>query len=103
MARRRLLRHAAQDGAMGDHDRNSPEPTQAPDAGAFIGQEPELGADSIPGGAQRGDERVAGVATRSTGPGAAGDVPEDERGWPEGHREGPPADDDAVRRAGENR
>ena len=73
------------------------------DPGAYIGRGEELASESIPGGVQPDDERVAGVATQSTGDGARGDVPEDERGWPEGHREGPPADDDAVREAGQNR
>ncbi|CAN5456094.1 hypothetical protein BH20CHL6_BH20CHL6_09040 [soil metagenome] len=74
---------------------------QIDDAGAYIGHEPELAAETIPGGVQPDDERVAGTATQSSGAGAADtrverDIP------PGGHREGEPADDDAVRRAGEN-
>jgi hypothetical protein len=71
------------------------------DAGAFIGNEPELSQETIPGGIQRGDERIAGVATQSTGPANRGANPDEGWSrWPEGHREGSPADDDAVRRKG---
>ncbi len=41
------------------------------DPGAYIGHEPELAADTIPGGVGPEDERVAGTATQSTGVGAA--------------------------------
>lgn len=71
------------------------------DAGAFLGREAELGQDSIPGGLQRDDERIAGEATQSTGPAQRGRNPDE--GWreaPEGHREGRAADDDMVRRKG---
>ena len=71
------------------------------DPGAFIGKEPELAAETIPGGVQRGDERIAAGATQSTGPANRGANPDDGWSrWPEGHREGSPADDDAVRRKG---
>ena len=72
-----------------------------PDAGAFLGQGAELGQDTIRGGLQRDDERVAGEATQSSGPAQRGANPDE--GWrdaPEGHREGRPADDDMVRRKG---
>jgi hypothetical protein len=72
------------------------------DAGGYIGHEPELARDTIPGGVRRGDRRVSSVATQSTGARPGGRIPEEQRGWPEGHREGPPASEDAVRQAGEN-
>ena len=73
------------------------------DPGAFIGHEPELAAETIPGGVQPDDERVAGYASQSSGVGA-----EDERvqgrpdEWPQGHRHGGPdrGEDDAIREAG---
>lgn len=40
------------------------------DAGGYIGHEPELARETIPGGVQRGDVRVSSVATRPTGAGA---------------------------------
>ena len=64
------------------------------DPGQYIGHEPELAADSIPGGVRPDDERVAAHSTQ-TGPVAK---PE-----PSGHREGDAADDDQVREAGQNR
>ena len=71
------------------------------DAGAYIGREPELAEETIPGGLQPGDERVAAHATQSGGEGAgAGTAGEDE--WPEGHRQGEPANDARVRQAGED-
>jgi hypothetical protein len=71
------------------------------DAGAFIGNEAELAQETIPGGIQRGDERISAVATQSTGPANRGANPDEGWSrWPEGHREGSPADDDAVRRKG---
>jgi hypothetical protein len=66
------------------------------DPGAYIGRLPEREADTIPGGLSRKDERVAGVASQS-GPRS----PEPET--PGGHREGEPADDDAIREAGQDR
>ncbi|MDQ3881485.1 MAG: hypothetical protein M3295_10490 [Chloroflexota bacterium] len=74
------------------------------DPGAFIGHEPELAAETIPGGVQPDDERVAGYATQSSGVGAEEDRvqgrPDD---WPQGHRhaEPPGGEDDAVRGAGQ--
>lgn len=79
-------------------------PVPPDDAGAYLGTGRELAAESIPGGVRSGDERVAGEATESAGTANAGANPDD--GWrepPEGHREGEPAGDNAVRRAGENR
>ena len=88
---------------MAHHDKSAKQQKAHLDPGAFIGRGDELASESIPRGVQRNDERVAGVATQSTGAGGRGDVPEEERRWPEGPREGPPADDDAVREAGQNR
>jgi hypothetical protein len=85
---------------MSDQDRTDEEL----DPGAYIGHEPELAAETIPGGVQPDDERVAGYATQSSGVGA-----EDERlqgrpdDWPQGHREADPpgGQDDAIRGAGQ--
>ena len=71
------------------------------DPGAYIGHEPELSEETIPGGVGPEDERVAGTATQSTGVGGPERTPDAGRP-PEGHREGPRASDDDVRRAGEN-
>ncbi len=64
------------------------------DPGAYIGHEPEFAAETIPGGVRPDDERVAANSSQT------GVV---ERPEPEGHREGPPADDDQVREAGQDR
>ena len=88
---------------MSDRDRPA-DGADALDAGAFLGREREFGADSVPGGVQRADERIAGTATQSTGAGARGAIPDDEgcTDPPEGHREGRPADDDALREKGDS-
>jgi hypothetical protein len=78
------------DGQRTDH----PDPERR-DPGAYVGREPERQAATIPGGIDAGDERVAAHSTQS-GP-TAGDTD------PDGHREGPPADDDQVREAGQSR
>ncbi len=73
------------------------------DAGAYIGNEPELAQDTIRGGLSPKDERVAGEATQSSGPAQQGANPE--QGYespPEGHAVGLRADDDQRRRAGSN-
>jgi hypothetical protein len=72
--------------------------TTEPDAdpGAYIGRLPEREAETIPGGVTRKDERVAAIASQ---PGARSPEPE----TPGGHREGEPADDDAIREAGQDR
>lgn len=78
------------DGQRTDHpDR------QHRDPGAYVGREPERQAATIPGGISREDERVAAHSTQS---GATGADPA-----ADGHREGPPADDDQVREAGQSR
>lgn len=72
------------------------------DAGAYIGHEPEMAAETIPGGVHDEDERVAAADTRSTG---AGGEERRQQGrddeWPEGHRQADPASDDDLRRAGD--
>jgi hypothetical protein len=59
------------------------------DAGAYIGREPELAAETIPGGVRPGDERVAATDSESSGEGSAerrGQGGDDE--WPTGHGDG---------------
>jgi hypothetical protein len=71
------------------------------DPGAYLGNKPELAAESIVGGPQPDDERVAGEATQSTGTsGRAANPDEGWKDWPAGHREGRAADDDMVKRKG---
>lgn len=65
------------------------------DPGAYVGREPERQAATIPGGVSPKDQRVAAHSTQS-GP-TTGDP------TPDGHREGPPANDDQVREAGQSR
>lgn len=72
-----------------------PSPAQG-DPGSYIGRKPERVAETIPGGLSRKDERAAAVATQS-GPTSP------DPGTPEGHREGQPASDDAIREAGQDR
>jgi hypothetical protein len=56
------------------------------DPGAYIGREPELASETIPGGVQPEDDRVSGHQSQGTGVGRP-----DERGEPprepEGHRQ----------------
>lgn len=106
MTQQRSDRGRPRDGRPGPWQRpdepteRRPEPRR--DAGAYIGRMPERASETIPGGVQRADERVAAVATQP-GP-ARGPVPEATRGAPpEGHREGEPATDARVREAGQNR
>jgi hypothetical protein len=65
------------------------------DPGAYVGNRPERQAETIPGGVGPDDERIA---AHSTQPHPVGGDP-----VPDGHREGPSADDDAVREAGQSR
>jgi hypothetical protein len=81
-------------GRVPSHDERAGEPDADP--GAYIGRLPEREAETIPGGVSRKDERVAGIASQ---PGARSPEPE----TPSGHREGEPADDDAIREAGQDR
>jgi hypothetical protein len=74
---------------------------RAGDPGTFIGRKPERATETIPGGTGPKDERVAAHSTQR-GP-QRGPTPGSTRGpTPAGHREGPPASDDAVREAGED-
>ena len=73
------------------------------DAGGYIGHEPELARETIPGGVQHGDVRVTGVATQPTSAGARAPAPAGTTDSPEGHRQGTRADDDIVREAGQDR
>ena len=66
------------------------------DAGSFIGRLPEPAARTIPGGVNRRDERVSATQSRPRGGTSTPDRPD-------GHREGPPADDATVREAGQDR
>jgi hypothetical protein len=65
------------------------------DPGAYVGRLPERQAETIPGGLSRRDERIAANSTQP------GPVPDDAS--PTGHRDGPDADDDSVREAGQRR
>jgi hypothetical protein len=59
------------------------------DAGAYIGREPELAAETIPGGVRPADERVASTASESSGEGSAERrVQGGDDEWPTGHRDG---------------
>ena len=77
-------------------DRRPPHEREATDPGAYIGRKPERVAETIPGGLGPADERAAAVDSQS-GP------PNPDAATPAGHREGPPAGDDAVREAGQDR
>ena len=72
---------------------NKPHDHKPTNPGAYIGQEPELAADTIPGGVQPDDERVAAHSTQAGPPSA----PE-----PRGHRE-TSGGDDQRREAGQGR
>lgn len=74
------------------------------DAGAYIGREPEFAGDTIPGGVQSHDERVAGEGSQSSGAGAADErVQGRDDAWPRGHRRGKDVNDADLRRAGDSR
>ncbi len=93
---------------MNDHTTPTPGPRHAPpgepDAGAYIGNEPEFAAETIPGGIQPHDERVAGEDSQSSGAGAADDrVQGRDDDWPRGHRRGHDVSDADLREAGETR
>lgn len=94
---------------MNDDERGNREadshhaPPGEPDAGAYIGHEPEFAAETIPGGVGPRDERVAAEDSQSSGVGAADQRMQGrEDVWPGGHRRGDEASDDDVRRAGDN-
>lgn len=73
---------------MTDEQRSGPDGERPLDGGAYIGNRPELAEETIPGGLQPDDERVAAHDSRSSGSGK-----QDERvqgrddEWPAGHRE----------------
>ena len=71
------------------------EETERREGGAWIGQHPDQNTEQVREQLDEGAERVAVTNNES------GAAPDDE-GWPRGHREGDQADDDSVRRAGEN-
>jgi len=73
------------------------DPEAHPDeAGAYVGRKPERQAETIPGGVHPDDERIAAHTTQTGTPGRS-------EVTPSGHREGPRADDDDVRDAGQDR
>jgi hypothetical protein len=57
-----------------DADRDGRRKSEARDPGAYIGHEPELAAERIPGGVRPEDERVAATQSEPAAPGE----PEDE-------------------------
>ena len=71
------------------------EPDERREGGAWIGQRPDENTERVRGELDEGAERVAVTSNES----GATDSDDD---WPHGHREGDRADDDDVRRAGEN-
>jgi hypothetical protein len=93
--------HDVSDEARGDGPRHAPE--GEPDAGAYIGREPEFASETIPGGVQQRDERISAEDTQSSGVGAADERVQGRRdAWPAGHRRGDDVSDDDVRRSGDN-
>ena len=82
-----------------DNAPRKPEPRRDP--GAYIGRMPERATETIPGGVGRKDVRVSAVASQPAP--VRGDTNADAGTPPEGHREGAPASDDAVKEAGQNR
>jgi hypothetical protein len=99
MAERKRKRNKADAGSRAKAERGTNAKAERgtnTDAGTYIGRLPEHGADTIPGGLTRKDERVSAGSTQT---GAKSPDPE----TPEGHREGEQATDDTIREAGENR
>jgi hypothetical protein len=88
-------RRGTAQGPVGE-ERRTPHERKATDPGAYIGQEPERMAETIPGGLGPADERAAAVDTQSG-------QPNPDPAMPGGHREGPSANDDAIREAGQDR
>ena len=81
---------------MNDHDRTADGQGQDDtDPGAYIGREPERASETIPGGLDPRDERVAAHSTQTSGG-------EGLASPPTGHRQGERASDDDVREAGQN-
>lgn len=69
--------------------------TDRREGGAWVGQHPDENTQRVREQLDDGAERVAVTNNES------GASPDDES-WPQGHRAGEQASDDAVRRAGEN-
>jgi hypothetical protein len=96
-----VAQHRRRERAPDDNPPGDPAPRPL-DPGAYIGHEPELAAETIPGGVQDDDERVAAHSTQGTGSGRP-----EERGQPAGppagHRQGDRLTDDDIREAGQNR
>jgi hypothetical protein len=65
--------------------------------GAWIGQHPDENTGKVRENLPDGTERVAVTNNESD------DAAPESGAWPQGHREGDRAGDDAVREAGENR
>ncbi len=88
------------DGALLAMDAEQEEPFMSGDVdpregGAWIGQHPDPNTEQVREELDDGAERVAVTNNE------AGATPDSES-WPSGHREGDPASDDDVRRAGKN-
>lgn len=91
-----MTQHDSNDRPDSEHvDGSQRNRTAGEDPGAYIGHEPERATETIPGGLDRSDERVAAVASQPGTPGGDGGA------MPGGHREGEPATDDRVREAGD--
>jgi hypothetical protein len=73
------------------------------DPGAYIGHEPELESETIPGGIGPKDERVSALDTQSTGVGAYEKRETGARRDPGGSSGRSHVSDDDVREAGVNR
>jgi hypothetical protein len=73
---------------MTDEKRTKPDADHPLDGGAYIGNRPELAEETIPGGVQPNDERVAAHDSRSSGGGKQEErVQGREDEWPAGHRD----------------
>lgn len=75
-------------------NRTMADDTERREGGAWIGQHPDENTEEVREHLDDGAERVA-VTNNEPGEGSG-------EGWPRGHRQGDEADDDDVRRAGEN-
>jgi hypothetical protein len=74
----------AQEDHMANGDRQHDEPADE----GYIGSRPERATETIPGGVQPDDERVAAHDTQSSGTGKREDrVQGRDDEWPAGHRE----------------
>jgi hypothetical protein len=97
MPQKRQVIDPASDKRFVRRDDPTDDPLAHPDeAGAYVGRKPERQAETIPGGVQSKDERMAAHSTQ-TGPIGGGSADE-----PAGHRNGPAANDDLARDTGGN-